>query len=31
MNWNAALEAGGFTLGNDVTINLDVQFVLQAA
>ncbi|KTR03562.1 YceI family protein [Curtobacterium sp. 1P10AnD] len=31
VNWNAALEAGGFTLGNDVTINLDVQFVLQAA
>jgi polyisoprenoid-binding protein YceI len=31
VNWNAALEAGGFTLGNDVTIDLDVQFVLQAA
>jgi polyisoprenoid-binding protein YceI len=31
VNWNAALEAGGFTLGNDVTINLNVQFVLQAA
>jgi polyisoprenoid-binding protein YceI len=31
VNWNAALEAGGFTLGNDVTINLDVQLVLQAA
>jgi polyisoprenoid-binding protein YceI len=31
VNWNAALEVGGFTLGNDVTINLDVQFVLQAA
>jgi polyisoprenoid-binding protein YceI len=29
VNWNAALEAGGFTLGNDVTISLDVQVVLQ--
>lgn len=29
VNWNAALEAGGFTLGNDVTINLDIQVVLQ--
>jgi polyisoprenoid-binding protein YceI len=31
VNWNAAIEAGGFTLGNDVTINIDVQLVLQAA
>lgn len=29
VNWNAALEAGGFTLGNDVTINLEIQVVLQ--
>lgn len=29
VNWNAALEAGGFTLGEDVTINLDIQVVLQ--
>ncbi len=29
VNWNAALEAGGFTLGNDVTISLDIQLVLQ--
>jgi polyisoprenoid-binding protein YceI len=30
VNWNAALEAGGFTLGNDVTINVELQLVLQA-
>jgi len=29
VNWNAALEAGGFTLGNDVTITLEIQVVLQ--
>jgi polyisoprenoid-binding protein YceI len=29
VNWNAALEAGGLTLGNDVTINIEVQLVLQ--
>jgi polyisoprenoid-binding protein YceI len=29
VNWNAALEAGGLTLGNDVTINFDIQLVLQ--
>jgi polyisoprenoid-binding protein YceI len=29
VSWNAALEAGGFTLGDDVTINLDLQVVLQ--
>jgi polyisoprenoid-binding protein YceI len=31
VSWNAALEAGGFTLGDDVTINFELQFVLQAA
>jgi polyisoprenoid-binding protein YceI len=30
VNWNAAVEAGGFTLGNDVTINLELQVALQA-
>ena len=29
VNWNAALEAGGFTLGNEVSINLEIQVVLQ--
>jgi polyisoprenoid-binding protein YceI len=29
VNWNAALEAGGFTLGNDVSINIELQVVLQ--
>jgi polyisoprenoid-binding protein YceI len=29
VNWNAALEAGGFTLGNDVSIDLEIQVVLQ--
>jgi polyisoprenoid-binding protein YceI len=28
VTWNAALEAGGFTLGNDVTVTLEIQFVL---
>jgi polyisoprenoid-binding protein YceI len=28
VSWNAALEAGGVTLGDDVTINFDLQFVL---
>ena len=27
LNWNAALEAGGFLVGDEVTITLDVQFV----
>jgi polyisoprenoid-binding protein YceI len=27
LTWNAALEAGGFLVGDDVTITLDVQFV----
>ena len=30
VTWNAALEAGGFTLGNDVTVTLEIQFVLPA-
>jgi polyisoprenoid-binding protein YceI len=30
VSWNAALEAGGFTLGNDVTVTLEIQFVLPA-
>lgn len=31
VNWNAALETGGFMLGDDVTITIEAQFVLQAA
>ncbi len=31
VSWNAALEAGGFTLGDDVTISFELQFTLQAA
>ncbi len=31
VSWNAALEAGGFTLGDQVSINLELQFTLQAA
>jgi polyisoprenoid-binding protein YceI len=27
LTWNAALEAGGFLVGDEVTITLDVQFV----
>jgi polyisoprenoid-binding protein YceI len=27
LTWNAALEAGGFLVGDEVTINLDLQFV----
>lgn len=30
VSWNAALEAGGFLLGDDVTITIDAQFALQA-
>lgn len=30
VNWNAAVEAGGLTLGNEVTITLELQFALQA-
>jgi polyisoprenoid-binding protein YceI len=29
VSWNTALEAGGFTLGDDVTITLELQVVLQ--
>lgn len=29
LSWNAALEAGGFLVGEEVTITLDVQFVKQ--
>lgn len=29
LNWNAALEAGGFLVGDEVTINVDVQYVKQ--
>jgi polyisoprenoid-binding protein YceI len=28
VSWNAALEAGGVTLGDDVTISFDLQFTL---
>ncbi len=30
LNWNAALEAGGFLVGDDVAISLDVQFIKAA-
>jgi polyisoprenoid-binding protein YceI len=30
LTWNAALEAGGVLVGDDVTITLDVQFVKKA-
>lgn len=29
LTWNAALEAGGFLVGDDVAITLDIQFVKQ--
>ena len=29
LTWNAALETGGFLVGDDVTITLDIQFVRQ--
>jgi polyisoprenoid-binding protein YceI len=29
VSWNAALEAGGFMLGDDVTITMDLQVALQ--
>jgi len=28
VNWNAALEAGGFTLGEEITISFEIQLVL---
>jgi polyisoprenoid-binding protein YceI len=30
LTWNAALEAGGLLVGDDVNISLDIQFVKQA-
>lgn len=30
LNWNAALEAGGVLVGDDVTITLDLQFVKES-
>ena len=30
LSWNAALEAGGMLVGDDVAITLDIQFVKQA-
>lgn len=30
LTWNAALEAGGFLVGDDVVINLDIQFLKKA-
>jgi len=27
LNWNAALEAGGFLVGDEITVTLDVEFV----
>ena len=29
VNWNTALETGGFVLGEEVTINLELQVILQ--
>ena len=31
VSWNAALEAGGFTLGDEISINFELQFTLEAA
>ena len=31
LNWNAALEAGGVMVGNDIKINAEVQFVKQVS
>jgi len=30
LTWNAALETGGFLVGDDVTITLELQFVKAA-
>ena len=30
LNWNAALEAGGFLVGDDVAVTLDLEFVKKA-
>jgi len=29
VSWNAALEAGGLTLGDEVTVTIDAQVALQ--
>ena len=29
LNWNKALETGGFVVGDEVTINLEIQGVLE--
>ena len=31
VSWNAALEAGGLTLGDEISINFELQFILEAA
>lgn len=31
LNWNAALEAGGVMVGNEVKINAEVQFIKQVS
>ena len=31
VSWNAALEAGGLTLGDEISINFELQFALEAA
>lgn len=31
VSWNAALEAGGLTLGDDISLTIELQLVLQAA
>ena len=31
VSWNAALEAGGLTLGDEISINFELQFVLETA
>ena len=31
VSWNTALEAGGLTLGDEISINFELQFVLEAA
>jgi len=30
LNWNAALETGGFLVGEDVSVTLDLQFAKKA-
>ena len=31
VSWNAALEAGGLTLGDEISINFELQFILETA